>query len=79
MLRRTPLHRALYWGNFGAAARLLEAGASVNVADHKVPGSRRSLTTVCLACKAGSHETPRQFTGRPCEWHCLECVTLTPP
>lgn len=37
MLRRTPLHRALYWGNIGAVARLLEAGASVHVADHKVP------------------------------------------
>ena len=37
MLNRTPLHRALYWGNIHAAVRLLEAGAAVNLADHKVP------------------------------------------
>ena len=37
---RTPLHRALYWGNIHAAARLLEAGAALNVADLKVQPPR---------------------------------------
>ena len=36
LCRRSPLHRALYWGNIHAAARLLEAGAAVNLTDFKV-------------------------------------------
>ena len=57
MSRRTPLHRALYWGNIHAAARLLEAGAAVNLADHKVPSSWRPPKAL--------HSLQSRLTGNP--------------
>ena len=78
LLRRTPLHRALYWGNIGAAARLLEAGASVHVADHKVPGLPPSHTAVCLACNFSLREARVGPVDISMEWHCLEYDTFTP-
>lgn len=47
---RTPLHRALYFGNLASAARLLQAGASLDVQDYqcRTPVDLVSAST-CMA------------------------------
>jgi len=46
--QRRPLHHAVYVGNVGAAARLIEAGATVDVED------QCGVTPLSLAVRAGS-------------------------
>ena len=76
--RRTPLHRALYFGHLAVAACLLQAGASAEASDYQV----RFRCVCALHAVYVLARTPFVHMQAGCCTHrgaaCMECSMATP-